>query len=295
MKRLVAIDIGGTTIKFALWENEKLNNFTKIKTPDNLSDFYKILKSGLKKVANDKSIDGVAISSPGAVNKITGVIEGVSAVPYIHNFNIRKELKRVFKLPLTIENDANCVALAEITDGAGRNNNSIVAIVIGSGIGGSVVINRKIWHGSHLLGGEFGYIINNSKEMRTLSTIASPVELGRRYSRIMNQNYSGQEVLELAKKGEPKAKAEFKNAVSALAQAIFNIQYTLDPEKILIGGAISNDSFFIELIKKEVRRISSTTKIASLNIQISACKYLDESNLRGAVVDFFQEAGLGTP
>jgi predicted NBD/HSP70 family sugar kinase len=289
LKRLVAIDIGGTTIKFALWENEKLNNFTKTKTPDNLSDFYKALKSGLKKVANDKSIDGVAISSPGAVNKTTGIIEGVSAVSYIHNFNIREELKKIFKLPITIENDANCAALAEITDGAGKNNNSIVVIVIGSGIGGSVVINRKIWHGYHLLGGELGYTINNSKEMKTLSTIASPVEIGKRYSNMMNQDYSGQEVLRLAKKGELKAKAEVKNAVSALAQAIFNIQYTLDPEKVLIGGAISNDSFFIELIKKEVCRISSTTKIASLNIQVSACKYLEEANLRGAVVDFFQE------
>ena len=104
---LIAIDIGGTTIKIATWINKKLKMVFTVDTPDNLETFYHKLSDAVNEIKTNNKIDGVAISSPGAVNKKTGVIEGASALPYIHNFKIVPELEKRFGLPVSIENDAN--------------------------------------------------------------------------------------------------------------------------------------------------------------------------------------------
>ncbi|MBT8951554.1 N-acetylmannosamine kinase, partial [Lactobacillus delbrueckii subsp. bulgaricus] len=79
-----------------------------------------LLTTQVAQMKRDYQIAGVGISSPGAVNKATGIIEGASALPYIHNFRIQPELQRRFELPVSMENDANCAALAELADGAGK-------------------------------------------------------------------------------------------------------------------------------------------------------------------------------
>ena len=137
-----------------------------IDTPDNLDTFYEELSDAVNEIKANHKIVGVAISSPGAVNKATGVIEGASALPYIHNFKIVPELEKRFGLPVSIENDANCAAMAEVTFGNGRGCKNLAFVVCGTGIGGAVVIDGKICHGSHLYGGEFGCMVNCGENIR---------------------------------------------------------------------------------------------------------------------------------
>lgn len=89
---LFAIDIGGTTIKFANWTNNKLSDTYSIDTPATLDKFYQELTIAVNEAKEKFQPVGVAISSPGAVNKNTGVIEGASALSYIHNFKIVAEI-----------------------------------------------------------------------------------------------------------------------------------------------------------------------------------------------------------
>ena len=88
MQSLGVIDIGGTTIKFAVWQDQQLVAKTKVTTPTTLAEFYTLLTTQVAQMKRDYQIAGVGISSPGAVNKATGIIEGASALPYIHNFRI---------------------------------------------------------------------------------------------------------------------------------------------------------------------------------------------------------------
>ena len=90
---LAAIDIGGTTIKLATWKDGKLQNNHAVDTPKDLNGFYDVLTAEINKIKQDTKIEGVAISSPGAVDQKTGIIGGSSALPYIHNFKIVDELK----------------------------------------------------------------------------------------------------------------------------------------------------------------------------------------------------------
>lgn len=230
---LAAIDIGGTTIKIATWKDGKLQDKHAIDTPENLDSFYQVLTNEVNKIKKNTPIEGVAISSPGAVNKKTGIIGGSSAIPYIHNFKIVDELEKCFGLPVSIENDANSAALGELAEGSGKGCNSMAFFIIGTGIGGALIMDQKIWHGAHLFGGEFGYMIMGT---HTLSELASPVAMANRYNKRTGKKLDGKTVFELADQDDPVASDVRQTLIHALAVAIYNIQHSFDPEKIVIGG-----------------------------------------------------------
>ncbi|RMW43098.1 ROK family protein [Lactiplantibacillus pentosus] len=288
MRALGVIDIGGTTIKFAVWQDQQLVAKTKVATPTTLAEFYEVLTSQVAQMKADYQIGGVGISSPGAVNKATGVIEGASALPYIHNFEIQPELQRRFGLPVSMENDANCAALAELADGAGKDVASLCFLIVGTGVGGSVIVNHQIWHGAHLFGGEFGFTLLNDHQI--LSEVGTAVSVANRYNAAHpNQSQlDGQAVFELAAQGDAAAQAEVQVMIKALARAIYNLQYSFDPELIVMGGAVSNNPHLLPAIDAEIEKLRATVKIASIKPKVVACQYTDAANLRGAAVDFEQ-------
>lgn len=136
MDNLILIDIGGTTIKFGIKQGPNLEVLPAKPTPKTLAEFYTCLEAVVASLKKQYPIQGVAISSPGAVDQKTGVIKGASALPYIHNFKIQAELEKHFDLPVSLENDANCAALAEMVDGAGKAVKDAIFLVIGTGVEG---------------------------------------------------------------------------------------------------------------------------------------------------------------
>ncbi|MFC6180974.1 ROK family protein [Lactiplantibacillus daowaiensis] len=288
MQALGIIDIGGTSIKFATWNGQTIQDRHAIDTPATKADFFELVTMEVTKMKQQRKITGVAISSPGAVNKLTGVVEGASAIPYIHNFPIQAELSERFGLPVSMENDANCAALAELDSGAGKTANSLIFLVIGTGVGGAVIVNHQIWHGAHLFGGEFGFMM--ADETHILSELGTAPSAVKRYLAAHPDvpAVSGKTLFELAANGDVAAQQEVQVLYHALAKAIYNLQYSFDPEKIVIGGAISNNAQLIPGINREIEAIRKQVKIASIKPDIVACQYHDEANLRGAVVDFEQ-------
>lgn len=281
---LAAIDIGGTTIKIATWKNQKLIDEHAVETPETLEEFYKTLTTEVNKIKETTDIKGVGISAPGSVDPDSGIIGGTSAVPYIHNFDIVSELEKRFNLPVTIENDANSAALGELAGGSGKNCKSMAFFVIGTGIGGAIILDQKIWHGAHLYGGEFGYMLVDGN---TLSALGSPIQLAKRYNDKTGKNLSGKEVFELADQGDEIAKQERHTMLHALAVAIFNIQHAFDPEKVILGGGISNNPKLLPLLNQELRDLlARLDNDANLMPQLSICELKSEANLRGAVYNF---------
>lgn len=284
---LAAIDIGGTSIKFATWKNQQLVDEHAVKTPKTLAEFYQVLTEEVNKIKQDTKISGVAISSPGAVNQQTGIIGGTSALPYIHNFEIVSELEKRFDLPIAIENDANSAALGELAAGSGKGCSSMAFFIIGTGIGGALIIDQKIWHGANLYGGEFGYMIVDGQQ---LSALASPVQLAKRYNERTHQNLTGKEVFELADQGDQIASEERHTLIHSLSVAIFNIQHAFDPEKIVLGGGISNNPKLLHLLNEEIGKIRASLKnMITVKPDLSLCKLRSEANLRGAVENFLQQ------
>ena len=282
---LAAIDIGGTTIKIATWKDGKLQDKHAVNTPKDLNIFYDILTAEVNKIKQNTKIKGVAISSPGAVDQKNGIIGGSSALPYIHNFKIVDELKKRFELPVSIENDANSAALGELAEGAGKGSDSMAFFVIGTGIGGAIIINQKVWHGAHLFGGEFGYMSIGTK---SVSDLASPVAMANRYNERTGKKLDGKTVFALADEDDPVASDERQTLIHSLALAIYNVQQSFDPDKIVIGGGISNNPELIPLSNREIDYIRKQVNPASINPEIVLCSLKSNANLRGAVADFEQ-------
>lgn len=227
----------------------------------------------------------MAISSPGAVDQKNGIIGGSSALPYIHNFKIVDELKKRFELPVSIENDANSAALGELAEGAGKGSDRMAFFVIGTGIGGAIIINQKVWHGAHLFGGEFGYMSIGTK---SVSDLASPVAMANRYNERTGKKLDGKTVFALADEDDPVASDERQTLIHSLALAIYNVQQSFDPDKIVIGGGISNNPELIPLLNREIDYIRKQVNPASIKPEIVLCSLKSNANLRGAVADFEQ-------
>lgn len=288
MRNLAVIDIGGTSIKFGAWVNNELITLNSKPTPYNITDFYRVLKhkvDEIKSIYDD--ISGVAISSPGAVNKVDRRIDGASAIPYIHHFPIFEQLETLFDLPVSVENDANCAALAEVAKGAGKGNKNVLFLVLGTGVGGAIIINGKIFHGSHLYGGEFGFMQVNEHE--TLSEACSPVNLARKYNEITGASLTGKDVFEFADQGNQLAYDLRDKMLESLAVAIYNLQYSYDPEKFILGGGVSNNPRLLPLLKEKIHAVTSRVTIAEIEPEVELCQFKSDANLYGAVVDFLQE------
>ena len=288
MKNLALIDVGGTTIKYGLWDgaNQELTKKGQIPTPKSLNAYYTALTEIVTAFKTSDQVVGVAMSTPGAVNKATGMIEGSSALPYIHYFDIQSEFETRFGLPVVMENDANCAALAEIGNGAAQGLANVLLLVLGTGVGGAVVQNGQVQHGAHLLGGEFGYMLTADGSI--LSNVGTAVRMAERYNQQAQTDYTGQEVFALAQQGDALAQKEAQVMYDSLAQAIYNLQYSFDPEAIIIGGGVSQADFLIPALEKATQKILNQVEIAAVTPKLVTCQYHNDANLIGAMVDFKQ-------
>ena len=143
MKHYLCIDVGGTSIKYGLLDEEgHIIQTQSVKAPLSLLEMYEVFANAYYQY-QDFHLQGIALSMPGAVDSESGVIGGSSAYDYIHGPNIKKDLEEKFKIPVEIENDANCAALAEVWKGAASDVNDCCFIVSGTGIGGAIVKNKK--------------------------------------------------------------------------------------------------------------------------------------------------------
>ena len=111
---ILAFDVGGSSVKYAVvQEDGTVEDKGSFKTPSDLEGFYEGLRQTKAKLEKGNAFSGAAFSMPGAVDDARGVIGGSSAIPYIHDFDIKSAMADVLGLPVAMENDANCAALGE--------------------------------------------------------------------------------------------------------------------------------------------------------------------------------------
>ena len=287
---ILAFDIGGTSVKFGLYKDHVLQETNSFPTPVTWEGMSEQLIA-VRQSFSHEDIEGIAFSSPGAVDTDAGVIHGISAVSYIHEFEIVKELEGKLSLPVTIENDANCAALAELTFGAAKNSENVLFFVIGSGVGGAVAINGQLHKGRNLFGGEFGFMVMG--DGRTLSESASPVHVANRFSKNakIEPALSGKDLFELAEKGNHEAQEALDGLYSSLAKGIFNASLVVNPDLILIGGGISRREDLVNQVVRRLDELRRATHAEDMEISVKTCKFFNDANLLGAVAHFIGRKG----
>lgn len=292
---IACIDIGGTAIKVGVLDLEgNILNKSSLEVDHELKGFTENLISWIEKTKKIYDLQGIAISSPGAVDTKTGIVGGASAVPCIHGPNWKEVLGKATGLPVSIENDANCAALAEVFNGSGKSISEVLFLVCGTGIGGAIIKDGKVHHGNHLHGGEFGYMIMEEREgeFYNFSDVASTMSFVRKARTYYgDESYDGLKVFEEAAKGNNFCIEIIDRFYLNLAKGIFNLQYIYDPKLILIGGAISQREDFIDRINEKIDYLLEKIDIAKVRPNLGTCMHKGDANLIGAMAHFLSEYG----
>lgn len=282
---LLVFDFGGSAVKYGYWTGTKLTRTDQFPTPATWDEMKEMLKAVYDKMP--EAVYGVGISAPGVVDPDQQRIFGNSAIKYLHGFNIFEELEALFRLPVTIENDANCAGMAEFYNGAAKDHQSAAFVIAGSGIGGAIFTRGQILKGAHLYGGEFGSMFLDKG--LTFSELGSAVTMAFRYCERLGldkTSVSGREVFELAEKGDVIAKEEVDKFYEYLTKGLYNVQFSFDPEIIVIGGGISAKAGLLEEINTRMRKILEEKGLLDFIPEIAICQYQNDANLVGAAANF---------
>ncbi|MEI5989846.1 hypothetical protein A5881_001339 [Enterococcus termitis] len=283
---ILAFDIGGSAVKYGIWQENQLVCQQSLPLPSDWETMKRTLKQIFEENSSNLPLQGVAFSAPGVVDDQNGEIRGVSAVPYIHHFPIKNELNALFGVPVSLENDANCAALAEVWLGAASDVENSVFFVIGTGIGGAIVIDRKLVKGRNLFGGEFGYMALN--ESASLSEMGSVVKSVKKYNRLKGTQINGHNLFELAEQGDELAIQLTTTFYVGVARGIYNLLVCFDPGRIVIGGGVSANKQLIPNIDRQLQRLLLANAVTELEYELVACQFGNDANLIGAVYHFIE-------
>ena len=287
MKTYLGIDVGGSSIKYGLVkEDGTISNQGKYKVPENIDLFY---DSIVELAAKFPEIEGIGLSMPCAVDVENGKTSGSSAIDYILDSEIRATLQPRINKPIELDNDANCAALAEVWIGNASDVNDSCFVVCGSGIGGAIIKDKKIHRGAHFVGGEFGDSLNyfdyETKTFKNWSELAATsfvIRFASERLHVHPSKLSGQMIFD-----NQDINPIFKEAVDRfyfnLAIGIYNIQYSYDPERIIVGGGISERPEMVEELNKRIDFIFEKLGITYEKPEIYTCKYHNDANIIGAV------------
>lgn len=279
---LVVVDIGGTTVKHGVWEKHKLSEVSAFSTPDTFEAFLENLQLAIEKY--DQTFEGLAISAPGAVDQEQRKILGISAVDYIHQRPIFDELEQYFNLPVTIENDANCAGIAEVELGEGKNAQNIAFVVLGTGVGGALFVQRRLYKGSHLFGGEIGLL--KSQQTQTFSQNGTLVKAAKAYSEQTHTCVDGKALYILREKKDLLATSLLDEIYQIMTNNLYNIQVMFDPELILLGGGISKRPELAEELSNRLFELLKKEGVEEIMPTIKCCRFQNNANLIGAALNF---------
>ncbi|MGT2906334.1 ROK family protein [Streptococcus dentiloxodontae] len=306
MAAYLTIDIGGTFIKYGLVTSfYKLDCTDKVRTPDNLEGFKNTLSTIAKKYQN--SIQGIAISCPGEINKRTGLVFRGGLIPYLKNLPLSKWLNQETNLPVSVINDADAAGLAEARAGALQNLRCGAILVLGTGVGCAIVSgahlmtlqggrpsektepleNLTLKESTERLKGQFSLAMRGLQNL--LTNTGSAVGFVRQASQILEIEEDGSQVFQALKKGDNiQLQRLFEDYCRNIAYLIMNLQTFLPLEKLAIGGGISAQNSLIEQIKKSYWELTAETDVAKnrLQLPIVASHFRNDANLLGAVCHF---------
>ena len=275
-KKIIGIDLGGTSVKFAILTQEgEIQEKWSIKTnildegshivPDIIASIQHRLE--LLNLSAEDFI-GIGMGSPGAVDRFEGTVVGAYNLNWKTVQPIKKDIESALGISFFIDNDANVAALGERWKGAGENQPDVVFMTLGTGVGGGIVAEGKLLHGAGGVAGELGHITVDFDRpfdctcgkkgcLETVASATGIVNLTRRYAdeyagdaelkRLIDdgEEVTAKTVFDLAKEGDELALIVYRHFSQYLGIACANIASVLNPANIVIGGGVSAAGQFL--------------------------------------------------
>jgi len=248
------VDIGGTKIEVAALEGSVVRGRRRVPTPRD--DYEGTLRAVAGLVRGLEAECGAAatvgVGMPGALSPADGLVMNSNSV-WLNGRALAQDLAAVLPLPLRFENDANCFALSEAVDGAAKGARAVFGVIVGTGTGGGVVLDGRVWTGRNAIAGEWGHNPlprPGLEEMpgppcycgRTgcIETWLSGPGLARDYGRTTGMRADPAEIATRAEQGDAGAEATLARYEDRMARALAAVVNIFDPDVIVLGGGLSN-------------------------------------------------------
>ncbi len=296
--KYLTIDVGGTEIKYAVMD-EDLNIYDRgyVPTPmDTFDHFAQEIEKMYDRCRGE--VEGIAMSLPGFIDVRNGRVNGGGALKYNHGTAVGKLLEERLGCRVVLENDGKAAAMAEFYKGALQGTQNSSVFIIGTGVGGGLIINGQIVRGRDFTAGEFSFLSTNAEKIDDFSTYVgsscSTVGLLNRYKEYSGseETIDGREFFRRLPDDEAAQKA-LDEFASAVAKQIYNLYWLLDLEKIAIGGGISRQPILTEKIREKFDEVCASSAMGKYmgrgNIEIVTCQFQNDANLIGAMMNFISE------
>ena len=289
----IGIDVGATKIESVVLD-EKGNESHRERT-DCPKDYLTIIKT-IKEINKKLEIAfkrelPLGVCHPGIHSPQTGLIKNAPNCYWLEKKPFQKDLRKELGKEVFCENDANCFALSESIDGAGKHYKIVYGIILGSGAGGGLVIDKQIVSGPNGVAGEWGHnqishLIAKKENFEStnlregeIESFISGLGLAKRFNKKNKKSLKANEIFELNRKHDLDAERfieEFKLNLSISLAAIINI---LDPDAFVFGGGVSNEIDFLSEIEAMVKKYVTGKEYEGVFLKP---KYGDASGVRGA-------------
>lgn len=280
----IGIDIGGTGIQMGIVD-EKGNILEKGAIVTKIEDGYEnqihdMADCALETLARSgytlDDVHSIGVGVPGVYNEETGVVPFCTNLKW-YNVPIRDEFHKYIDKPVYVDNDATVAGLAENTAGVSAGAHSSVLLTLGTGVGGGIILNGKVWNGFHGTGSELGHMIleldgepctcGNKGCLERYCSATAIIRMARQQlvnhedSLMMElcdhdlQKLNAKMVIDAARENDSVATKVFRRYVACLGQAVANVMNMLDPEVIVLGGGVSKaGAFLLDAVREEARK-----------------------------------------
>lgn len=297
-KFIVAVDLGGTNLKVALLDLKyKIKDRAVLSTKrffkkDSLiqaiiDSIYSIIKNNR---LNKINILGVGLGLPGPIDIKRGIVHFFPNIPGWQDVNLKNILEKKLRLPVFLDNDANLMCLSEYKLGAARGAKNAICLTLGTGVGGGIIIDGKLYHGSTDAAGEIGHIPINEKGLRCncrgiacLETYIGNNRIMKEAKRIFRRNISLEELSYLAKKQNKKALTIWSRVAGHLGIALVGIVNIFNPDCIVLGGGVAGVG---RILFDRVRKIISSQAMAvqARHVKVLKARLGNDAGLIGAAI-----------
>jgi glucokinase len=258
MSHTVAVDIGGTHIRAAVYEPDSIKPIAHQRTRSLAKEpgVFNRLARTIEAVWPKETVGAIGIASPGPLDPYTGTILATPNIPEWQNFPLTSKLSEYFKVPAYLDNDANMAGLAEWQFGAGKGHQDVVYLTISTGIGGGVITNGCLLQGFRGMGAELGHMLidpdgplcgcGHRGHIESFSSgpsiaryVVEQLKAGQKSTLHAQPHLSAAHIADAAREGDALAISAFERAGYYLGIAVANYLAIFDPSILIFGGGVS--------------------------------------------------------
>lgn len=300
MALYLTVDVGGTNVKYALM-NDQTEILEKGEYPTPMEGGLEEFISSLKEVYDRyrDQADALVMSAPGKIDSQTGYFYTSGALRYIDGINLGDRLKEAgIDVPFAVENDAKSAALAEMWKGSMKGIANGIVLVLGTGIGGAIIIDGKLYRGHTFSAGEFSgmpvHLNVFPYDMDQMWALQNGVgymvkDYALRTGRQADE-LNGRILFQDANEGNEDALASIDHFCEGLAAGIMSLQFALDVERVAVGGGISKQPLLMDSLRRKTEEYyASAVSMPASVPEIVPCTFGNDANMIGALYHYLYE------